>query len=39
MQKGIGFMGTQDAIEAAEAAKHPEVAAMLRDWTKQESSH
>ncbi len=28
-QKGKSFMGVQ---EAAELAKHPEVAAMLRDW-------
>jgi len=34
-QKGTTFLGTQDAIEAAELAKHPEVAAMLRDWVKQ----
>ena len=32
LQKGTTFLGTQDAIEAAELAKHPEVATMLRDW-------
>jgi ankyrin repeat protein len=35
LQRGTTFLGTQDAIEAAELAKHPEVAAMLRDWVKQ----
>lgn len=34
LQKGTTFLGTQDAIEAAELAKHPDVAAMLRDWVK-----
>lgn len=34
LQKGTWFMGTQDAIESAELAKHPEVAAMLRDWVR-----
>ncbi|MGH9704839.1 MAG: ankyrin repeat domain-containing protein, partial [Candidatus Acidiferrales bacterium] len=38
LQKGTIFMGTQDAIESAELAKHPEVATMIRDWTKQKSS-
>jgi len=31
-QKGTSFLGVQDAAEAAELAKHPEVAAMIRDW-------
>jgi uncharacterized protein len=34
-QKGSSFLGTQDCAEAAEQAKHPEVAAMIRDWIKQ----
>jgi ankyrin repeat protein len=31
-QKGMSFLGVQDAAEAAALAKHPEVAAMIRDW-------
>ncbi len=31
-QKGTSFLGVQDAAEAAELAKHPDVAAMIRDW-------
>jgi ankyrin repeat protein len=31
-QKGTSFLGVQDAAEAAELAKHSEVAAMIRDW-------
>jgi ankyrin repeat protein len=31
-QKGTSFLGVQDAAEAAELAKHPEVASMIRDW-------
>jgi ankyrin repeat protein len=31
-QKGTSFLGVQDAEEAAELAKHSEVAAMIRDW-------
>jgi ankyrin repeat protein len=38
LQKGSSFLGTQDAAEAAEQSKHPEVAAMLRDWSKQHPS-
>ena len=34
-QKGASFLGIQDAAEAAEQAKHPEVATMIRDWIKQ----
>jgi len=37
-QKGTTFLGTQNAIEAAELAKHPEVAAMLREWVKQHAA-
>lgn len=33
-QKGTNFQGTLDAAEAAELGKHPEVAAMLREWMK-----
>jgi ankyrin repeat protein len=33
-QKGTSSLGVQDAAEAAELAKHPEVAAMIRDWIK-----
>jgi ankyrin repeat protein len=36
-QKGTSFLGVQDAPEAAEQAKHPEAAAMLRDWSKSHS--
>jgi len=36
-QKGTSFLGVQDAAEAAEQAKHPEVAAMIRDWSKTHS--
>jgi ankyrin repeat protein len=39
LQKGTNFQGTQDAVEAANASKHPEVAAMMREWTSQKSSH
>jgi ankyrin repeat protein len=31
-QKGESFMGIQNAIEAAELAKHPEIARLFRDW-------
>jgi ankyrin repeat protein len=31
-QKGTSFLGVQDALEAAELAKHPEIARMIRDW-------
>ena len=34
-QKGASFLGIQDAVEAAEQAKHPEVAALIRDWIQQ----
>jgi ankyrin repeat protein len=34
LQTGMSFLGTQDAVDAAEQAKHPEVATMLRDWIK-----
>jgi ankyrin repeat protein len=34
-QKGTSFLGVQDAAEAAELAKHPEVALMIRDWIQQ----
>jgi hypothetical protein len=34
LQKGASFLGTQDAVDAAEQAKHPEVATMIRDWIK-----
>ena len=34
LQKGASFLGTHDAIESAEQAKHPEVAQMIRDWVK-----
>jgi ankyrin repeat protein len=34
-QKGTSFLGVQDVVEAAELAKHPEVAAMIRDWIQQ----
>jgi hypothetical protein len=37
-QKGMSFRGPQDAAEAAEQARHPEVAGMLRDWIKQHPS-
>jgi len=33
-QKGTNFQGTLDAAEAAELGKHPEVAAMIREWMK-----
>jgi ankyrin repeat protein len=36
-QKGTSFLGVQDAVEAAELAKHPEVAAMIRDWMTKRS--
>lgn len=36
-QKGTSFLGVQDAAEAAELAKHPEAAAMIRDWMKTHS--
>jgi uncharacterized protein len=36
-QKGTSFLGVQDALEAAELAKHPEVAAMIRDWMAKHS--
>jgi ankyrin repeat protein len=36
-QKGTSFLGVQDPAEAAELAKHPEVAAMLREWSKTHS--
>jgi ankyrin repeat protein len=36
-QKGASFLGVQDAVEAAELAKHPEVAAMIRDWISKHS--
>jgi ankyrin repeat protein len=36
-QKGTSFLGVQDAVEAAELAKHPEVAAMMRDWIQKNS--
>jgi len=35
LQKGSSFLGTQDAVEAAEQAKHSEVATMIRNWIKQ----
>ncbi len=31
-QKSESFLGVQDAVEAAELAKHPDVASMLREW-------
>ena len=34
-QQGASFLGVQDAVEAAEQAKHPEVATMIRNWIKQ----
>jgi ankyrin repeat protein len=34
-QKGASFLGNQDAAEAAEQAKHPEVATMIREWINQ----
>ena len=34
-QQGASFLGVQDAVEAAEQAKHPEVATMIRYWIKQ----
>jgi ankyrin repeat protein len=34
-QKGSSFLGNQDAVQAAEQAKHPEVASMIRDWMNQ----
>jgi ankyrin repeat protein len=36
-QKGTSFLGVQDAVEAAELGKHPEVAAMIRDWMAKRS--
>jgi ankyrin repeat protein len=36
-QKGTSFLGVQDAAEAAELAKHPDVATMIRDWNKTHS--
>jgi uncharacterized protein len=36
-QKGTSFLGVQDAAEAAELAKHTEVAAMIRDWMAKHS--
>jgi uncharacterized protein len=36
-QKGTSFLGVQDAAEAAEQTKHPEVATMLRDWANHHS--
>ncbi len=36
-QKGTSFLGVQDAVEAAELAKHTEVAAMIRDWIAKHS--
>jgi len=36
-QKGTSFLGVQDAAEAAELAKHSEVAAMIREWSKTHS--
>jgi ankyrin repeat protein len=36
-QKGTSFLGVQDAAEAADLAKHPEVAAMIRDWIQKHS--
>lgn len=36
-QKGTSFLGVQDAAEAAELAKHPEVAALVRDWIQKHS--
>jgi ankyrin repeat protein len=36
-QKGTSFMGVQDAAEAAELGKHPEVAAMIREWMAKHS--
>lgn len=36
-QKGTSFLGVQDAAESADLAKHPEVAAMIRDWLQKHS--
>ncbi|MGH9746277.1 MAG: ankyrin repeat domain-containing protein [Candidatus Acidiferrales bacterium] len=38
LQKGASFLGIQGAVEAAEQAKHPEVATMIREWISQHPS-